>query len=76
MKGRYVLGVGALLLLGGCSSTEQFAKDDPGIMSEIAEAQESLINQIWLVISKVFQVGFDSTRGRWFFDFCSGYWCL
>ena len=40
MKGRYVLGVGALLLLGGCSSTEQFAKDDPGIMSEIAEAQE------------------------------------
>ena len=40
MKGRYVLGVGTLLLLGGCSSTEQFAKDDPGIMSEIAEAQE------------------------------------
>jgi len=40
MKGRYVLGVGALLLLGGCSSTEQFAKDDPGIMSEIAEAQD------------------------------------
>ena len=39
MKGRYVLGV-SLLLLGGCSSTEQFAKDDPSIMSEIAEAQE------------------------------------
>jgi len=39
MKGRYVLGVGALLLLGGCSSTEQFAKDDPDIMEEIVEAQ-------------------------------------
>lgn len=40
MKGRYVLGVGALLLLGGCSTTEQMAKDDPGIMSEIADAQK------------------------------------
>src|SRR6056300_552455 len=31
MKGRYVLGVGALLLLGGCSSN-QIDDNHPGIM--------------------------------------------
>lgn len=39
MKGRYVLGVGALLLLGGCSKTEM-VKNDPEIMEEIKAAQE------------------------------------